>query len=635
MGKILKWGGGILGVLIIAVIIALTVINPDQFKPQIEQYVSRHAGRVIQINGPISWKIFPSVGIALRKVVLMNPKGYPNKPTASIGEVGLSAQLWPLLSGKFKVGVVSVQNASLNIIKKSDGATNLDGLINSSGKTVHSSAPDVSESAPVKDARSESSQPLSLALKGVDLSQIVVSVHDQATDSSQLFTLDSLKLGKFAPGLGLKTPLSLAGQVKLNNASVQFKGHTYINVDAALKHVYLTDTDFKVNGQSKLLPQGKTTVQLQSQKIELNLDRHDLSAPFKLDLDKINSHGVVAVNWAVKPQLNFELAIDQLDLNPYLPKQSKSTKEVSTTQSSKNEPSQKTSLSDQEPDLNILQMFDANVKLSVKQLIYQKATMGPMNMVASLKDGVVRVHPFNIDLYKGYVKATTVLNSNKEHPLYQGKVIVKNIQIRPLLKDFTQFDQLVGTTQANIDFSGQGLSEKRLMQLIRADGQISIKDGAYYGVDLPALIRNGLNRIKGKSTSENKRKTDFSSLDMIVSKRGLIVTNKKLQMISPLLQLHGHGQYFLENNKVNYQLAMTLSDSFIDKNSNHMKLLKGVSIPLVVSGYAPDALNYKVKLDQVIKAQAERVTKEKLKKERHKLEDKLRDALKDKFKLKF
>lgn len=628
MSKILKWGGGILGVFIVAVIIALMVINPNQFKPQIEQYVSQQAGRELQINGPISWQLFPNVGIELRNVVLMNPEGYPNEPTASIGEVGLSAQLWPLLSGKFRVGIVSVKDAALNIIQKTGGATNLDGLIRTSDTNTHSSAPVVSEQE--NRVSVKSSETLSLSLKGVNLSQIAVSIYNQVTHSSQLFTLDSLILGEFAPGIN--TPISLAGHIKVNGASIQFKGSSQINVDSTLNHLQLTDTDFQVNGQGKLIPQGKTHIQLQSQKIALFLNRHDLSAPFKFNVNKIKSHGSVSVNWYGKPQLNVQLAVAQLDLNPYLPKQSKSVKPADKTRLSKSAPSQKAPLSDQEPDLKMLQTFDANVKLSVRQVIYQKSTIGPVNLVASLKDGVVKMNPLNIDMYKGRVKATAVLNSNKAHPFYQGNVIVQDVQIRPLLKDFAQFDRLVGVSHANIDFSGQGLSESRLIQLSRADGTLRLNNGAYYGVDLPELIRNGLNRVKGKSSSEKIRKTDFTSLDVTVSKRSLTVTNKKLRMISPLLQLNGQGQYLMANHQVNYHLGVTLANSFIDKNSKHMKSLKGVSIPLAVSGYAPDNLKYQVKLDQVLKAQAKKIVKKKLEKERHKLEEKLRDALKDKFK---
>ena len=64
----------------LGLIAMVTLVNPNSYKPLIIKAVNDSTGRSLTLDGDITWKIWPNIGLHMEKVALSNPVGF-NTPT--------------------------------------------------------------------------------------------------------------------------------------------------------------------------------------------------------------------------------------------------------------------------------------------------------------------------------------------------------------------------------------------------------------------------------------------------------------------------------------------------------------------------------------------------------------------------
>ncbi len=108
MKKFLKRFAISLGILLLIFLLALVVIplvvDPNDYKDQIQNVVKTHTGRDLNLTGDIKLSLFPWIGVELGKTSLDNAAGFGSKPFAAIESVDIRVKLLPLLESKIEVG---------------------------------------------------------------------------------------------------------------------------------------------------------------------------------------------------------------------------------------------------------------------------------------------------------------------------------------------------------------------------------------------------------------------------------------------------------------------------------------------------------------------------------------------------
>lgn len=66
----------LLGMLLGLLALALVLVDPNDYRDDIEQQVSEITGRSFAIGGDIGWSIWPGIGFELNNVTLSNPEGF-------------------------------------------------------------------------------------------------------------------------------------------------------------------------------------------------------------------------------------------------------------------------------------------------------------------------------------------------------------------------------------------------------------------------------------------------------------------------------------------------------------------------------------------------------------------------------
>ena len=88
MKALIRWLAIIIGGLILlSILLSVAVsilVDPNDYRAEIETAVADATGRTLTIDGELSLKTFPCCGVRLGSLSLSNPSGFPDKPFASI-----------------------------------------------------------------------------------------------------------------------------------------------------------------------------------------------------------------------------------------------------------------------------------------------------------------------------------------------------------------------------------------------------------------------------------------------------------------------------------------------------------------------------------------------------------------------
>ncbi|MNH86110.1 putative assembly protein [compost metagenome] len=215
-------GLALAAVVVIAALVSL--IDPNQFKPQLAEQVRKSTGRELVMEGDIGWRFWPSLGLSLEKVQLRNPAGFAEPDLLRFAQGDASVALLPLLSHRLEIGKVTLSGAHLFIQTRADGSSNLNGLVKDSAADKQPSA---SESQPAAAAASEE-KTWQISLQGVALVEASALVRDDRSGAASRLDRLDLDLGQLTPGGWV--PVTLAAKGARGELTFDLKGQTQLKL---------------------------------------------------------------------------------------------------------------------------------------------------------------------------------------------------------------------------------------------------------------------------------------------------------------------------------------------------------------------------------------------------------------------
>ncbi|WP_323906739.1 AsmA family protein [Aeromonas caviae] len=208
---------------VVAIAALVSLIDPNQFKPQLAEQVRKSTGRELVIQGDIGWRFWPSLGLSLEKVALRNPAGFAEPDLVRFEQGEASVGLLPLLSHRLEIGKVTLSGAHLFIQARADGSSNLSDLLKSSAdpKGEATTEPAATTPPPASDK-----QPWQISLQGIALVDASALVRDDRSGTvSRLDRLD-LDLGQLTPGEWI--PVTLAAKGAQGDLAFDLKGQAQL-----------------------------------------------------------------------------------------------------------------------------------------------------------------------------------------------------------------------------------------------------------------------------------------------------------------------------------------------------------------------------------------------------------------------
>lgn len=115
----------IFGLIIIGLIVAISMVNLNKYKPQIEQAVKENSGYELKINGNISTSLSP-IGISISDILVKNPQASANQDFLKLDRVSVAVEVKPLFNKEVKVKYVTLSNLAVDITKFKNGKFNFE-----------------------------------------------------------------------------------------------------------------------------------------------------------------------------------------------------------------------------------------------------------------------------------------------------------------------------------------------------------------------------------------------------------------------------------------------------------------------------------------------------------------------------
>jgi len=343
-----------------------------------------------------------------------------------------------------------------------------------------------------------------------------------------------------------------------------------------------------------------------------------------LRLDATRIKGAISVADFSQPAIGFKLDVDGIDADRYLPPEKAEKAGGDAPKSDKSRAKKDRGVRHAASGTNDgvpvgSSAVAPNLKgvLTVGKLKIANATLTQLSVVVNAKDGDINLNPIAADLYQGKIAGSVSLDTRAAKPKLSMNESLTGVQIEPLLKDLSGEAKIAGTANLKAELSAAGASADAIKRTLSGKAAFQFLDGALIGVNLGQLMRKAQAGFVGK-VDENA-KTDFSEMaGTLVFDQG-VIRNQDLVLKSPLLRIAGQGQADLVSERIDYTLNTTLSATAEGRGGKELTDIKGITIPIKVSGtfddpsYAPDVAGIaKAKAEQALEKNKEKIT-EKLK----------------------
>ncbi len=368
-----------------------------------------------------------------------------------------------------------------------------------------------------------------------------------------------------------------------------------------------------VNVNNPKLPKNPIEVIINGSAL-VDLAKQNASMTFATKLDDSSISGKAGLAKFTPPFYTFDVNVDQLDADRYLPK---------------SDPKQK---KPEEPfDLSALKGLNANGSLQIGSLKVTNIKVSNVRLDVKAANGRLDISPMSANLYQGSLKGALSVQSAAA-PVIAIKQNLTGINVGPLLKDAADFDMLEGKGNVSLDVSGQGTTVSALKKALAGNAAIKLVDGAIKGINIGASIRDAkakLGALKGEKTQAASRveKTDFSELSASFAIKNGVAHNSDLAGKSPLLRLGGAGNIDIGNERLDYLLKATVVATTTGQGGKELGQLSGLTVPVRLTG-SFDAPQYSIDFSGMAESAAKAVVEKKTEEIKSKVEDQVKDKLK-------
>ena len=368
---------------------------------------------------------------------------------------------------------------------------------------------------------------------------------------------------------------------------------------------------------SPSLPMKKLTVPL-SGSAGTDLKKQTARADLAMKLGESNIKAKFAVADFAVLRSTFDIAIDKLNVDKYLPP--KKADEAAKTPTG--------SQPEQPIDFSPIKKLAVSGTVRIGELTVSNIKARDVRVDVKAKQGRLDVDPLAANLYQGSIKGTASVDANTNRIAFKQNLA--GVSIGPLLRDAVGQDLLEGRGNVALDMTTTGNLVSAMKKALNGTARLELKDGAIKGINLAQSLRNARALFAGgkRETEQGAvagEKTDFSELTASFEIRNGIAHNGDFLAKSPFLRLTGEGDINLPDSTLNYLAKAAVVASSAGQGGKEMADLKGLTIPVRASGPFT-ALKYKLEFGSALSDSA----RQKLEEKKNVIKDKLEDKLKSK-----
>jgi AsmA protein len=270
-------------------------------------------------------------------------------------------------------------------------------------------------------------------------------------------------------------------------------------------------------------------------------------------------------------------------------------------------------------DFSALKTLKASGSVKIGSLKLYNVKASNIRLEFRAGDGKLEVSPLAANLYQGSASGSMSLNA--AGPAVAVRQNIAGVSIGPLLKDALDKDVLEGRGSVNIDVAANGNAVSAMKKSLQGKAALNLRDGAVKGINIAATLREAKSRMgvmKGEKVlaANAQEQTDFSELTASFNIQRGVAHNEDLAAKSPLLRLAGDGDIDIGAERLNYLARATVVGTLEGQGGRELAALKGVTVPVRVSGpfKAPQyALDFNAMVGEAAKQEIKKRAEDQLK----------------------
>lgn len=612
----------VLAVLLLFAGFALPLLfDTEDLKRTVERRVAAATGRELVIAGEFGFSVFPWLAVEAADARLANAQGFGEEPFARVERARVSVALLPLLRKRLVADTVILEGLELNLAVDRDGRSNWEGLLDAGDE-----APD-DETDPVFASPEVAGIELRDALvslrdrqSGADLLFSGVNLATGALGREGPVPLrGSMRIEDRAGGqaLGLELAGDLAPaengwvlrELELELAPDDWAGP--LTLSAPRLTVHPGDQRLGMERFTAGIGDAVATGRLQvrdyldapawSGGVEFEefepeallralgmeppattdgavLDRARLALDFagspagitvealELELDDSRVTGTLSIPDPDRTSLRFDLDIDAIDLDRYLPPGTGGGGPAPAA-------------GEQPPGMEL------QGELGVGRLRLAGLDLQNVSTTVTLQGGRLRLHPLAADFYGGRYQGDIRLDTSGASPVLTLNEQIEAVAFQPLAADLVGEESVSGTAGGRLRVQGRGAGLEALLGSLAGDVQLQLDDGALEGTNLWFQVRRALAVYRRQALPEPEpKRTPFSRLALEGAIENGVLTTRELRGELPFMVLTGKGAIDLAGFSVDLDLVARVRNSPEVTADPLTAELAGKSVPLRLHG---------------------------------------------------
>jgi len=370
----------------------------------------------------------------------------------------------------------------------------------------------------------------------------------------------------------------------------------------------LSNLSIAVNATGDKLPNKSVSSEMKGS-VQVDAIKQSVQANLAGGLLQSQIKAKVGVNGFADPAIRFDVEMDQLDADLYLPKKPGEAKAAKSEQ-----PEQKLDLS----ALRKLNL-DGSVRIGALKMMNVKTTQLRVDVKAV--NGLVNINPLSAKLYQGSMTGSMSVNAQGTPSL----AIIQNlnsVNVAPLVKDAADLDMLEGKGNVGVNLTTRGSTVSAMKKALNGSVSVNLADGAIKGINLVKLVQGVQNLGKDSKAQtlgvDKSEKTEFSEFKANFKVRNGVAHNDDLSVKSTVLRLSGNGDIDIGHDRLNYDAKAALAKTEQGRTA---------TLPVNVSG-SFDAIKFRVDYGALLVDVAKQRIDEKKEKAKEDAKAKVQEELK-------
>jgi AsmA protein len=336
----------------------------------------------------------------------------------------------------------------------------------------------------------------------------------------------------------------------------------------------------------------------------------------ELKLDDTTAKGMVGIADFAAKALRFDLTIDRIDADRYLPPQ-----EAGTTKAADEAPTP--------IPVDALRTLNARGQLVVQHAIFAGMTFTNLRLGVSARDGKIRFNPSEASLYGGQYHGDIGIDATGSTARVSLDEHISGVDFAPLFKDLFKTNRVAGKGSANVVVNGTGRTTDEVMKTLGGNVDFKVVDGALEGADLWYEIRRARALLRQQAIPERSgpARTPFNALTATGVMKNGVLTTDDLNIAMQYLKVTGQGSVDVPASTLDYRLTASVLKIPREGAEADAQDLVDAQIPVRITGSLSDP---KVRPD--LEGYLKNEVKQRVEQERGKVEQKVKDKLGDKLK---